>query len=62
MRHKVKAKAKALEPEHNIDYVMGRCARLTERDQTTCPYSRVLIGKRCLWLAGWNDADMEQTA
>ena len=48
-----------LPPHMCLEYVEGRTARTLGQSPRACPYSTLDLRRRCLWLGGWNDADME---
>jgi ribosome modulation factor len=39
----------------------GRNARRLGLSKSACPYPINDTGRRCAWLAGWNEVDMEST-
>jgi len=39
----------------------GRNARRSGLGKDACPYPVNDTGRRCAWLAGWNEVDMEST-
>ena len=42
-----------------IAYKAGMRARNNAQMKSTCPYGSMSLNLRCQWLAGWNDADIE---
>jgi ribosome modulation factor len=50
---------KASNKEINQAYNNGYAARKDGQSQAVCPYGLILFNLRCQWLAGWNDADLE---
>lgn len=48
-----------LPPHMRAEYVAGKTARTLGQSQRACPYSALDLYRRCLWLGGWNDTDME---
>tara|TARA_R110000850_G_scaffold91270_15_gene193864 strand:- start:840 stop:1007 length:168 start_codon:yes stop_codon:yes gene_type:complete len=40
-------------------YAAGVTARNNHQIRSTCPYGSAQLKLKCLWMAGWNDTDME---
>uniref|UniRef100_UPI0040475947 ribosome modulation factor n=1 Tax=Pseudomonas sp. TMP25 TaxID=3136561 RepID=UPI0040475947 len=51
-----------IQPNKRPEYKEGRTARTLGQSRWACPYSTLDLHRRCLWMGGWGDADMEQTA
>lgn len=46
-------------PHRHPLYLDGRIARQSGKGRNACPFAALDIRRRCLWLGGWHDADME---
>lgn len=50
------------DPERTIEYREGREARINGHSRNACPYGMHMLFERSLFLAGWHDADMQESA
>lgn len=49
----------SLSPRESVFYDEGHAARLQGCKPEECPYANSDLYRRCLWLGGYNDADIE---
>lgn len=46
-------------PDYHPVYQEGRAARFSGASRFSCPWGLHDMYRRCLWMAGFNDVDME---